>query len=97
MDDKVFANGLIAKKPHQNAPDFVKVGISIKCADFLAYMKEHNVDGWCNIQVKESKGGKWYAEKDTFTPSKKEEYQTGASQAKAAMAPADDFEDHIPF
>jgi hypothetical protein len=97
MTDKVFANGLIAKKPHMNAPDFVKVGLSFKMVEFIEWAREHQVDGWINVQVKESKGGKWYAEKDTFTPSKKEEYQTGASQAKAAMAPPTDFEDDIPF
>jgi hypothetical protein len=98
MEDKVFVNGLIFKKPHQNAPSFVIASGSIKCSDMKAYMDEHQVDGWCNFQVKESKGGKYYADKDTFTPSKSEEYSKGTEQAKAAMAPADDsLEDDIPF
>ena len=99
MTDKIFANGLIAKQPHMKAPDFVKVNLSVKVSDFKAYMDEHQVDGWCNIQVKESKGGKWYAEKDTFTPSKSEEYSKGTEQAREAMAPGvDSFEDsEIPF
>ena len=101
-DDKVFANGLIAKAPHQNAPDFVKVNLSFKMAEFIEWGRAHHKDGWINVQVKESKGGKWYAELDTFTPSKQEEYATGGQQAREAMAteppPADDFaDDTIPF
>jgi hypothetical protein len=103
-DDKIFAQGLIAKQPHQNAPDFVKVNLSVKVSEFVEYLNQHQVDGWCNIQVKESKAGKWYAEKDNFTPSKKEEYQTGSRQAAAplretpAPAPAEDFiDDDLPF
>jgi hypothetical protein len=95
-DDKIFADGLIAKKPHERAPDFVKANLSFKMKEFVEWGRTHHVDGWINIQVKESKGGKWYAEKDTFTPSKKEEYDTGATAAKAAMDPAIQ-DDDIPF
>jgi len=30
MSDNDFPNGLFANKPHKNAPDFVKAGISIQ-------------------------------------------------------------------
>lgn len=95
MDDKIFADGMIVKR-HENAPDFVIASVSFKCADFENFMKQHHKEGWLNVQIKRSKSGKLYADLDTFTPSKKEEYDTGMKQAKAAAEPAA-FEDDIPF
>jgi hypothetical protein len=101
-DDIVFADGMIVKKPHQNAPDFVKATVSFKMKEFVEWGRLHHKEGWVNVQIKESKGGKLYAALDTFTPSKQEEYATGGQQAREAMAtetpPADNFaDDPIPF
>ena len=98
-DDVVFAQGMIVKHPHPNAPDFVKASVSFKMKEFVEWGREHHKDGWINIQIKESKGGKLYAALDTFVPSKKEEYDTGAAAAKEAMAPeSDNFGDSdLPF
>ena len=97
-DDKVFVDGMIVKR-HERAPDFVIANLSLKCKELVAWMQKHHRDGWCNIQIKQSKGGKYYAELDTFVPSKREEYDNGMAQAKAAAEPAgggfDD--DSIPF
>ena len=95
-DDKVFVDGMIVKR-HERAPDFVIANLSLKCKELVEFMRNHHKDGWCNIQIKQSKGGKYYAELDTFVPSKREEYDTGMAQAKAAAEP-DGFEDSsIPF
>ena len=94
-DEKIFIDGIIAKR-HPNAPDFVKVNLSFKLKEFFEFAKLHQNDGWINVQVKESKGGKLYAELDTFTPSKKEEYSQGADQARDAMADNGGFDD-APF
>ena len=64
--EKVFGKGIIAKKPHEKAPDFVKMGLSFKVDEFIEFLKEHDKNGWVNMQVKESKGGKIYAELDTW-------------------------------
>ena len=52
-----FVNGLMAKKPHEKAPDFVKCNLSIKRVDLLAWLSDQN-DDWINVQVKES-GPHW--------------------------------------
>tara|TARA_R110001592_G_scaffold143176_3_gene365818 strand:- start:98 stop:304 length:207 start_codon:yes stop_codon:yes gene_type:complete len=62
-----FVDGLMAKKPNEKAPDFVKCGLSIKRADLITWLTGQT-DEWINVQVKESKGGKWYAEVDTWKP-----------------------------
>tara|TARA_R100000935_G_scaffold15147_1_gene30144 strand:- start:2097 stop:2303 length:207 start_codon:yes stop_codon:yes gene_type:complete len=62
-----FVDGLMAKKPNEKAPDFVKCALSIKREDLIAWLTGQT-DEWINVQVKESKGGKWYAEVDTWKP-----------------------------
>ena len=96
-EEKVFVDGLIVKR-HEKSPDFVICNLSFKGQEFLTFMREHQKDGWVNVQVKRSKGGKLYAELDTFTPGKREEYDSGMQQARQAAEPAGDgFDDSIPF
>lgn len=64
-EEKEFPQGLIAKAPHQNAPEFVKCRISIKRADLGNWLRSKQ-DEWINLDVKVSKGGKWYAEVDNY-------------------------------
>ena len=66
--DKIFVDGLMAKKPNDKAPDWVKCNISIKRVDLISWLSTQNEE-WINVQVCESKGGKWYAEVDTWKPT----------------------------
>ena len=68
MVDKVFVDGLMAKKPNEKAPEWVKCKISIKREELAAWLTGQS-DEWINVQVCESKGGKWYAEVDTWKPT----------------------------
>ena len=85
-EDNNFVSGLYVKAPHEKAPDFVKCGISIKRADLGNWLREKD-DEWINIQVKESQGGKWYAEVDTWKPDSE----------TAAPAKEEVSTDDIPF
>lgn len=71
-DEIEFVNGLIVKAPHQNAPDFVKCAISIKVADLSEWLAGKDEE-WVNVDVKESKGGRWYASVSKFKPKDKPE------------------------
>jgi len=64
---KVFVDGLIAKKPRDKAPEWVKVRLSIKREELAAWLTGQG-DEWINVQVCESKTGRWYAEVDTWKP-----------------------------
>lgn len=85
-DEKIFVDGMIAKR-HPNSPDFVKCNLSLKMKDLIAFAKQHHKDGWLNVQVKESKGGKIYAELDTWEPTKQAD----------PTASAPDYDEDIPF
>jgi hypothetical protein len=104
-DDIQFINGMIVKGPHQNAPDFVKSNISFKVEEMIETLQKLDKAGWVNVVIKESKAGKWYAQQDTWEPTKQEEYATGAKQAREAMSSErspvilehDFTDDSIPF
>ena len=93
-DEKEFVNGLIVKAPNPAAPDFVKCSISIKRADLGNWLRSKD-DEWINLQVKESKGGKWYAEVDNWSPDSSKKSKEPA-QAVASAFVDDDLED-LPF
>ena len=89
--EKIFIEGLIVKAPRENAPDFVKCSLSFKVEEFKTFLDKHINNGWINVNVKTSKGGKWYAELDTWKPT-----QTGSQGANIDKeAPTDP--DSIPF
>jgi hypothetical protein len=87
-DEIEFPNGLIVKAPRDGAPDFVKAAISIKIADLTAWLAEREGE-WVNLDVKESKGGRWYASVNTYKP--KQETKPGAN------VPAGEYDDTMPF
>lgn len=94
-DEIEFVNGIIVKAPHQNAPDFVKCAISIKVADLSEWLAGRDEE-WVNIDVKESKGGKWYAAVSTFKPKARD---AALEQKPGANVPARDYEidDDVAF
>ena len=101
MSDIEFVNGLLVKAPHEKAPDFVKANISIKVEELKSWLEEREEE-WINIDVKESKGGKWYAAVSTFKPKEgKEEAKKPAQKAQERSAQGagrvQDMEDDIPF
>ena len=95
-DEKEFVNGLMVKRPHDNAPDFVKCAISIKRSDLINWLSDRT-DDWINIQVKESRAGKYYAEVDKWKP-KGEQQSAPQQSSQDFQQPVDDgFDDEIPF
>jgi hypothetical protein len=71
-EEKVFADGFIFKRRDQ-APEWVVGGMSVKVDEAIAFLKQHEKNGWVNIDIKRSQGGKYYVELDTYVPKKKEE------------------------
>jgi hypothetical protein len=66
-NQKVFVDGLLAKQPDEKAPDWVKCKLSIKREELASWLAGQSEE-WLNVQVCESKSGKWYAEVDTWKP-----------------------------
>lgn len=89
--DIEFAQGLIVKAPHPKAPDFVKASISIKRAELIAWLQAREGE-WINLDVKESRNGKWYAAVNTWKPERGD-----IAPAASAGKPTDEFSDDVPF
>jgi hypothetical protein len=85
--EKIFADGFIFKR-NEKAPDFVVGNISVKVEDATAFLRKHAKNGWTNLQVKNSQGGKYYIELDTFEPK-----QQGQPQAPVQKEEVND----LPF
>lgn len=87
--EKNFAEGFVFKR-RDNTPDFVVGNLSVKVEDAIAWLKANHKNGWVNIDIKQSKGGNYYCEKDTWEPTKTKETTT---KATATVDNSDD----LPF
>ena len=93
MEDKRYPNGLYAKAPSENAPDFVKAKLNVKKNDLISWLQSESPkpnqkgEEWINLQVLVSKSGNWYCEVDDWQAKK---------PTDAAMSD-DDFDDDVPF
>ena len=67
QEEKIFANGFSFKR-NENAPDFVVGRLSLKVDDAIAFMKEHEKNGWVNLNIKTARSGNPYVELDTYEP-----------------------------
>jgi hypothetical protein len=74
----------------------VKLRVSFKVSEMIAFLQQHEREGWVNGDIKVSKGGKFYCALDTWQPTQGESAKQGMQQARQAAAP-DNFEDDIPF
>jgi hypothetical protein len=83
---KVFVDGMIVKIP-ENKPDFVIAKLSFKVEEFISFLQSNQKTDWVNVDLKVSKGGKPYAELNTWTPENKGE----------AKVEVKDNDDEIPF
>lgn len=99
-NENEFVNGLIAKAPHDNAPEYVKAKLSIKREELRAWLDTKSED-WINLDVKVSQNGKWYAAVDNWKPNTNGTPRNNAPRPeprRAESAPVDDFGDSdIPF
>ena len=87
--EKVFADGFVFKR-NEKAPDFVIGSMSVKVEEATAFLRNNAKNGWVNLQVKTSQGGKYYVELDTFEPK--------AQQSPApAVAAAESTDPDLPF
>ena len=69
--EKVFVQGFIFKR-NENAPSWAVGKVSIKVSEFKEFCDQHANGEWINLEVKQSQGGKYYAELDTWKPTQQE-------------------------
>ena len=72
--DAIFIDGMLVKKAPEGAPDFVKCKVSFKVEEMVAFLNEHNSDGWVNAEIKSSKKGTLYAQLNTWKKKADEQH-----------------------
>jgi hypothetical protein len=75
QNETIFADGFVFKR-NEKAPDFVVGRLSIKVDEAVAFIREHNKNGWANLNIKQARSGNYYIELDTFEPSAKSAEKT---------------------
>jgi uncharacterized protein YgiM (DUF1202 family) len=104
-EEKIFANGFIFKR-NEKAPEFVVGRLSMKVDDAIAFMKEHQQNGWVNVQIKYARTGNPYVELDTYqveqkTPASTPKPKLSNIEQQFKEAEIQDFvdqeEDELPF
>jgi len=85
--EKVFVEGMLVKPGPGGDIPWVKAKVSIKLDEFGAWIaaqkKADPSIEWINIDINESRGGKWYAERNMWKKPDDE-------QPKQAPIPNDD-------
>jgi hypothetical protein len=71
-----FVSGMRCYKPHDKAPDFVKMNIVVY-KDFTDWYKENkDEDGKVNMQLLKSKGGTYYLAKNEYKKDEQRNLET---------------------
>ena len=105
QDEKVFADGFSFKRG-ENAPAFVVGRLSMKSDEAVAFIRQHEKNGWVNLNIKTARSGNHYVELDTYEPNAQsgmKPQETKAAQPKsspkpkAAVEPENDDEEELPF
>jgi len=68
MSEKKFIDGLFTSR-RESAPEFVLANLSFKTEKFIEWLKQNtNSRGYCNVDVKRSRGGVPYSELNEWKP-----------------------------
>lgn len=98
--DKIFAKGLYFDKK-EKAPSYVVGALSIKVSEFIQFLNENqNNAGYCNIDLKQAKNGKYYAELNQWQPvkDKVKEEESNQEALNNIEYPTEDIDpEDIPF
>lgn len=99
QEEKIFADGFVFKR-NEKAPDFVVGRLSIKVEEAIAFIKQHEKNGWVNLGVKTARSGNYYIELDTFEAktqgSAVDNYEKKAETKQQPTAQEEE-DDDLPF
>jgi hypothetical protein len=95
QDEKIFAEGFSFKR-NEKAPDFVVGRLSLKVDDAIAFIRDHQKNGWVNLNIKTARSGNHYVELDTYEPPTQQGASQSAPKPKAKVVVAEDDGD-LPF
>lgn len=84
--EKIFADGFLFKR-NEKAPDFVVGRVSIKVEEAIAFMRQHEKNGWINLGVKTARSGNFYMDLDTFEAKNDSSNESAVDKYEAKAKP----------
>ena len=91
-----FIDGLRAYAPRDNAPSFVKANLVVNVAELQAWLAQRS--GEVRVDIKESRGGKFYASENDYKPSSEPRQPSRAPVPDCPQPDQGGFtDDNIPF
>ena len=98
QEEKIFADGFSFKR-NEKAPDFVVGRLSMKGDEAVAFIRQHEKNGWVNLNIKTAKSGNYYVELDTYDFISKPQPETKSvptPKVKKALLVVES-EEELPF
>jgi len=93
QQETIFGQGFIFKRPHENAPAFVKGSMSVKVSEAIAFLTKYQEKDWVSLDLLASKDNtKLYFKLNTWKPPVKDE-----GTASQANVPNTNGEFESPF
>jgi hypothetical protein len=96
QDEKIFADGFSFKR-NEKAPDFVIGRLSMRVDEAVAFLKQHERNGWVNLNIKTARSGNHYVELDTYEAQAEQSPKLNAAAPKAKPKAATQETEELPF
>jgi hypothetical protein len=100
QDEKIFADGFSFKR-NEKAPEFVIGRLSMRVDEAVAFIKQHERNGWVNLNIKTARSGNHYVELDTYEApteqSTKGKPEAPKAKPKAAPVKSSENDEELPF
>jgi hypothetical protein len=96
QDEKIFADGFSFKR-NEKAPDFVIGRLSMRVDEAVAFIKQHERNGWVNLNIKTARSGNHYVELDTYEAQAEQSPKLNAAAPKAKPKAAPQETEELPF
>lgn len=96
QDKPPFADGILFKR-NPNAPEWIVGGLSIKVEEAIPFLQSKAKGGWVNLNIKQSQGGNYYVDLDTWEPTQGGGQQQASKPKTMAPPKAKAPNDDLPF
>jgi hypothetical protein len=96
QDEKIFADGFSFKR-NEKAPEFVIGRLSMRVDEAVAFIKQHERNGWVNLNIKTARSGNHYVELDTYEAQAEQSPKLNAAAPKAKPKAAPQETEELPF
>jgi len=96
MSDIVFPEGISYKLAPEDAPDYVRGKISIKTADYIAWLEKQDGE-WVNLDLMVSKKGTGYLKVNTWKKDEPKAENLPKHQDREVEQETDNSDSSLPF